>query len=323
MNLKELFNNLKTDNSPETRRELAERVNRNPEDFLEFVDFAFNPETGSFEAKNTILNLVDLYTTRLTLEVIEKAVLDADPQIRVRGLRGAYRSRVDSLNPVVEKMLRNVELDFETRKWSIHILGTTDPEHYKRLLRRTAREASEDMNLRKEAIFALTEEVDDEALGTLCALLGDPSPEIRKSVAWALSNISSPDTTNCLLAALEDENESVRDWAIRGLRDMDDSRALEKLADALVDGPPEEQVRIVRLVAEKRSEVIQRGIVVLLDSNSVDVRRVAAWAMGVSPYPPAVASLKTLLDDVDSEVRDYARVALIRSGVIEPSDLQV
>ncbi|TFF86304.1 HEAT repeat domain-containing protein [Candidatus Thorarchaeota archaeon] len=243
--------------------------------------------------------------------------------MRIRGLQAAYRSRVDSMNPIIEQMLRDEEQDFEVRKWSVHILGTTDPRKYKRTIRRKARDASEDLNLRKEAIFALTESDDDRTLGALCALLGDTNPEIRKSVAWALSKISSPDTINCLLAALEDDEESVRDWAIRGLRDMDDSRALEKLAEALVNSPPEEQVRMVRLVVEKRSEVILRALVVLLDSRSVEVRRVAAWAMGVSPYPPAVPSLKPLLEDSDGEVRDYARIALIRSGGLDPADLHL
>lgn len=318
MNLKDLFESLSRDNSPEARRQLAEIVNRNPEKFSRFIDSTFDASMESRDTKSHILGLVDLYNARVALQVIEKAITDTEPQMRVRGLQAAYRSRVDSLNPIIEQMLQDQEQDFEIRKWAIHILGTTDPKEYKRTIRRIARNTSEDLNVRKEAIFALTENADDEVLGTLCALLGDTDSEIRKSVAWALSNISSPDTINCLLAALEDEEEGVRDWAIRGLRDMDDSRALEKLADAVIDSPPEEQVRMVRLVVEKRSEVILRAIVVLLDSESVEVRRVAAWAMGVSPYPPAVASLKPLLDDVDSEVRNYAKIALIRSGGLEP-----
>jgi hypothetical protein len=312
---------LEVDSSPEARRTTAEEVNQNPERFLALLDSVFGNEES--EAKNRILDLVDLYSTRLALVVVERAIRDTDSRITVRGLQAAYRLRVDSLNSIIEELLLDEEQDFEIRKWALHILGKTDPRSYGRTIRRTARDVAEHPDLRKEAVFALTETPDDENLGLLCALLGDSDPEIRQSVAWALSDISSVDTINCLLAALEDDDETVRDWGIRGLRDMDDARALEKLSDALIRNSPEEQVRMVRLVVEKRSEVIQRAIVVLLDSASSEVRRVAAWAMGVSPYPPAVPSLKALLEDPDEEVRDYARVALIRSGGLDPSDLRL
>ncbi len=64
-------------------------------------------------------------------------------------------------------------------------------------------------------------------------------------------------------------------------------------------------------------------MVELLGSQDTHVRRIAAWALGVSPYPPAVPSLKELLNDEDEEVRDYARIALIRSGGLDPTDLKL
>ena len=185
------------------------------------------------------------------------------------------------------------------------------------------RNRSEDIDIRKEAIFALTQIVNDKTLGTLCSLLGDENVEIRQATAWALSNIGSSDTINCLLAALDDDDEKVRDWAIRGLRDMDDARALQGLADALHTNTPDEQVRMIRLIVERKSEVILRAIVELLCSEHTHVRRTAAWAMSVSPYPPAAPSLKDLLDDEDEDVRDFARIALIRSGGIDPMDLKL
>jgi len=80
---------------------------------------------------------------------------------------------------------------------------------------------------------------------------------------------------------------------------------------------------MIRLVIERKSEVILRAVVELLGSQDIHVRRTAAWALGVSPYPPAVPSLKELLNDEDEEVRDYARIALIRSGGLDPTDLQL
>ena len=302
------------------RYEIAEYINNHPEELEEVLNQAFSE---NFELKKPLLDIVDLLSGVQMVLVIEQAVLDDDVLTRRRGLQAAYRTRVDSLNTHIAEILSNKEEVFEVRKWAIHILASTDPEYYNDQIVKITRNSSEDVNIRKEAIFALTHIVNDKTLGTLCTLLGDSDVEIRQSGAWALSNIGSSDSINCLLAALDDDDEIVRDWGIRGLRDMDDARALQGLADAIHTSPPKEQVRMTRLVIERKSEVILRAIVELLGSQDVHVRRIAAWALGVSPYPPAVPSLKELLDDEDEEARDYARIALIRSGGLDPTDLQL
>ncbi|MBN2228142.1 MAG: HEAT repeat domain-containing protein [Candidatus Thorarchaeota archaeon] len=311
---------LKESNTLDKRRDLIEYIQAHSDEFDEILDTAFSEDSSS---KHRLLELVDFLSTALAVKIIERAVLGQDEQTRVKGLQAAYRTRIDSLNDHVERILRSPEERFEARKWSLHILGSTDPNYYSKSITRIARDLSEDIDLRKEAIFALTKIVNDKTLGVLCTLLGDTNAEIRQSGAWALSNIGSPDSINCLLAALDDMDEHVRDWAIRGLRDMDDSRALQGLANAIRCSSPEEQVRMTRLVIEKRSDVILRVIVELLDSSDTNVRRTAAWALSVSPYPPAAPSLKMLLDDADEQTRDYARIGLIRSGGIDPSDLRL
>jgi len=304
----------------DSRIEIAEHINNHPEEFEKVVNHAFSED---FKLKKSLLDIVDLLNGTQVVQVIEQAIVDDDVSIRRYGLQAAYRTRIDSLNDQVMEILSNKEEAFEVRKWAIHILASTDPEYYCSQIVRITRNKEEDVNIRKEAIFALTQIVNDKTLGTLCILLGDSDVEIRQSGAWALSNIGSSDSINCLLSALDDEDELVRDWAIRGLRDMDDARALQGLADAIHTSPPKEQVRMTRLVVERKSEVILRAIVELLSSKDTHVRCTAAWALGVSPYPPAVPSLKELLDDESEAVRDYARIALIRSGGLDPTDLQL
>ena len=306
------------------RKEIAEYINAHPDEFSDVLDSVFSETSGgNEESKQHIFDIVDLLNVKLAIQVIERAVGDPNSKIRVRGLQATYRTRVDSLNPQLIEILDDTKEIFEVRKWIVHILASTDPVNYGRVLRKTARNNHEDINLRKEAIFALTKVAGDDTLGTLCALLGDSNVEIRESGAWALSNIGSPDTINCLLAALDDEYEKVRDWAIRGLRDMDDTKALQGLADVMAEAPPSEQVRMIRLVVERKSEIILRAITQLLESHDIEVLRVAAWAIGVSPYPPAVPVLRNLLNHADDQVQYYAKVALVRSGEIDPTDLQL
>jgi len=309
---------LQESGTPERRRFIADYIHDHSHEFESLLGSTFENDDG---LKGHILDIVDLLNSTLMVRVIERAVMDNDVQTRIRGLQAAYRSRVDSVNVHVAQILMAEEEEFEARKWALHILGSTDPDYYCQMIRKMARDRSEDLRLRKEAVFALTKIVNDKTLGTLCTLLGDSNVEIRRSGAWALSNVGAPESVSCLLAALDDEDEDVRDWAIRGLRDMDDAHALQGLADAIHSSSPEEQVRMIRLVVERRSEVILRVIAELLGSQELDVRRTAAWALSVSPYPPAVPSLKTLLDDQDEQTRDYARVALIRSGGLDPTEL--
>jgi len=310
--------------SPDRRKEVAEYINAHPSDFDKVLDSIFTGTADDkMQVKQHILDLIDLLNSKLVIRVIERVITDSNARIRVRGLQAAYRTRIDSFNPQLVEILSNEQEEFEVRKWAVHILGSTDPRVYGRILRKTARDMREDMNLRKEAIFALTRVSDDETLGTLCALLGDPNVEIRMSGAWALSNMGIPESINCLLAALEDEYEGVRDWAIRGLRDMDDTKALQGLADAITRVPPTEQVRMIRLVIERRSEIILRAITELLGSEDIEVLRVAAWAIGVSPYPPAIPALTDLLKHQDEQVRSYAKTALARSGGIDSTDIHL
>ncbi len=317
----ELLADIKTQDK---RKEVADYINTHPDEFGDVLASIFaDTSDAKTESKQCILDLIDLLSTKLAIQVIEQVLLDSDSRIKVRGLQAAYRTRVDSLNPQLVDMLLDSEEEFEVRKWVVHILGSTDPRSYGRILRKMARDINEDVNLRKEAVFALTKVNDDETLGTLCALLGDSNVEMRESGAWALSNVGAPESINCLLAALEDESEKVRDWAIRGLRDMDDTKALQGLADVMARVSSEEQVRMIRLVVERKSEIILRAITELLSSEDVEVLRVAAWAIGVSPYPPAVPVLRDLMEHDDDQVSYYSKVAVVRSGGIDPSDLQL
>ncbi len=264
--------------------------------------------------KERILSLGDHLPDDISAAVIRMAIADDDEIIRVRGLQAAYRRRVNLLKEDITRILRDQHENFEARKWAIHILATTEGECCGDLIRALARDRTETPEMRREAIFALTSIAGEGSIGTLCVLLGDALPEIRQAAAWALGRISSPRSTDCLLAAIEDEDSEVRDWAIRALRDMDDTRALQGLADALSKSEPEEQVKLIRLLAEKRSEIIHRAITEALGSPHAVVRREAAWALSVTPYPPSAVALRELLSDDDEEVRKYAMSALKRLG---------
>jgi HEAT repeat protein len=299
--------------------EIAEYISQHPDEYSEVLNKAFNAENTIIEMKTRLLEIVDFLSSNQALTLIQTAINDEDSRIRARAVKAAYRTRVESLNEQIISLVTDQTEEFEIRKWGIHILASSDPDAYAKVVRRIARDQSEHTDIRREAIFALTNMDDDITLGVLCILLGDQDPEIRKSGAWALGKIRSSSVINCLLAAIDDNDDGVSDWAIRGLRDMDDARALQGLTDVMKSSEPQEQVRLIRLLIERRSDILLRAIAESLSSPNVHVRREAAWAMGVALFTPAIPSLETLLDDEDEQVRDYAKTALMRMGQFDPS----
>ena len=169
------------------RQEITEHFNSRPEDFWSLLDEIFDSsEDGYSEAKRRILDLVDFLIPRLAVQIIERAIFDADDRVRVRGLQATYRGQFDSLNAKILDMLKDSNESFEVRKWAIHILGGTDPRSYGRYLRRIMRDSKEDVAIRKEAIFALTNGPSDPTIGALCMLLGDSDADIRQAIQGVL-----------------------------------------------------------------------------------------------------------------------------------------
>ncbi|MFW9850470.1 MAG: hypothetical protein ACFFF4_15160, partial [Candidatus Thorarchaeota archaeon] len=150
------------------RREIAEHLDSEPNEFESLLEEIFHaPEDIDTEERALVLNLLDFLNDRLAISVIQRALIYPDAKVRVKGLQAAYRRQVDSLNNKIEEILRNSEEIFTIRKLAIHILGSTDPTSFGRLLRNIMKNDDEDIELRKEAIFALTNNPSNETVGAL------------------------------------------------------------------------------------------------------------------------------------------------------------
>ena len=174
------------------RREVAEYINGHPEEFTHLLRDVFTKnDAESLELKQKLFTYGDFINDKLAIEMTRQAIEDTEKQIRIGGLQFAYRRQIDSLNHLVVQILEDNQEPFETRKWAIHILGSNDPVGFGKSLRGIARNPLGSVELRKEAIFSLTNTESDETIGVLCALLGDSNPEIRQSGAWVLGKIGS------------------------------------------------------------------------------------------------------------------------------------
>ncbi len=280
---------------------------------MEFVEAVFGSDDAHYhQHRLRLLRLVDFLDSKSGHKIVLHALQDSSSEIRVRGLQAAYRIHDNSPDLHVADLLLSDEEPFNVRKWAVHLLSLSSSSEAQRILRFMARDQSVPLELRVEAIYAMTNSVDDRAIGTLCTLLGDSHPEVRQSSAWALAKISAPSSIMCLLAALEDSSDSVREWAARALLGMHSAHALQCLVDALHQAEPNEQIRLIRILVADRSDFVLRAIAQLLCSDDVRVRRHAAWAMGVARFAPSAPLLQELIDDEDDQVRRYAVVALRR-----------
>jgi HEAT repeat protein len=303
------------------RQEVAKKLNSSPECVEDLIKEIFQAaEQNCNDERECALNIVDFLIERLAVATAKAAIDCPNQRFRVKGLQAIYRRQSDALNNQIEEIVNNPDEEFLVRKLAIHILGSTNSENFGDLLRKIMRNNDESIELRKEAIFALTNSPSNVSIGSLCTNMGNENVEIRRASAWSLGKIGSEDSICCLLAGIEDSDNQVFEWSVRGLRDMDSTRALQELADVVRRSPPEEQERLIPLVVEKKSEITLRAIAELLEADNVSVKRQAAWAMAVSPYPPALGMLEKLVNHEDAQIREYAKKALTKLGKINPTD---
>jgi len=138
----------------------------------------------------------------------------------------------------------------------------------------------EDPEVLVTAIGAVT--ADGAAAGRLAELLARSSaPEVREAAANTLGRVGSTETVPTLVAALDDEAENVRWFAVEGLRKL-----------AATD-------RVLRI-----SELLETD-------PSARVREIAASTLGALGQPAGTVALRKALSDENERVRQKAEAALL------------
>lgn len=131
----------------------------------------------------------------------------------------------------------------------------------------------EDWMARDEAAVALARIRSEKAVGPLIAALKDPAGETRKAAAWVLGELEAAPAADALIASLADPEAG---WMAA--------------------------VALGKIGAEKAVMPLGR----LLESESRQARRAAAWALATIPSQRAAEALREAADDEDEEVRFWA-----------------
>lgn len=140
---------------------------------------------------------------------------------------------------------------------------------------------------------SLSRRGDDGAVAELSRILAqDPDPVVRTQAALALSRAGDPRATPALMAALADQQASVRIQAVHGLRRVEGDRAAEALGRVLLSDPDPSVRRVTASVLASLRDAAAGsalGTAISADGDA-SVRQAAAaayrrWEQAVRAQP--------------------------------------
>lgn len=172
---------------------------------------------------------------------------------------------------------------------------------------------SPDPNSRRWAAFALGVMGDPRPIPALASALNDPDKAMRKQAAIALGKIGTGHVVTPLAAALTDADREVREKAIEAM-----GKVGEPAVPLMTAGLRSSDVQVRRGSSAALARIGRPAISplagTLLEEDDRLARIAAVETLGKMSDERAVASLVLALMDTDSEIRDMAAQALVRTG---------
>jgi HEAT repeat protein len=158
----------------------------------------------------------------------------------------------------------------------------------------------------------LAQKVSDAAVRGLVDALRDSDIEVRRHAAEALGGIEDTAAINALAEALtRDSDASVRKTAAWALGEIEDARAVAALVAALRnDKDMEVRKTAAWALGQIESPAAIEGLGAALGDASPEVRKTAVWALGEIEDARAVPVLLPFLKDGDIDIRKTAVWAL-------------
>lgn len=227
--------------------------------------------------------------------------------------------------PFPELIAAMASEDVELRRGAVYVLAQLgDPRGREPLVKALS---DTDAGVRQRAAAGLAVIGDRSAALPLVRLLDDPDPAVRRAAATALRN-GGPAAVDPLLARLKDSDPRMRREVKISLALTRDPRAVEPLLQLLRQAEPD--LELSELLGHwKGNKELIRGLIVLLPSPEQVVRSKVAWALTVDNGKigilgrEAVEPIAAALKSPDVEVRRVAALSmrnLAASGVLEAGD---
>jgi cyclophilin family peptidyl-prolyl cis-trans isomerase/HEAT repeat protein len=154
---------------------------------------------------------------------------------------------------------------------------------------------------------------DPQGLPALHSLLVEGKPPVRREAAFALGLIRDATSARHLLAAVSDSDTETAVWAAASLADLqiDLGRVIQALEG---QNPTARWLRLSPYLFRFPPAQIQDVAPTGLQSESAQVRAMAAFALARKPQLEAVEVLRSRIDDPDPRVRGWVARALGQIG---------
>jgi hypothetical protein len=153
--------------------------------------------------------------------------------------------------------------------------------------------------------------MDPAVLRAFRSFIRDDNRCVRNIAARALGDHGGREYYDLFLGLLRDSRADLRETGALGLGEIEDSRAINPLSDALSrDENPAVRVIAAWALGQIEEKVAIEPLARALNDRASEVRRTAAWALGELEDVRAVRPLSTALNDQAVEVRLVAVWAL-------------
>jgi HEAT repeat protein len=289
-------------------------------------------DVNNREVKREILDSIaeskdEAAAVRFLIKVTET---EPDRELRKEAIDGLGESKDPASLKALEKLINDPNTDADLQQEAVDAISEKEPDvavpllvkfaktHKSIRVRReamdhlgeipgqlsfmadVARDESENLDLRKEAIEAIGESQDSEAIKMLETLYSDiANREVRREILDAVSEGHDKEAAFSFLmkVARSDEDQEMRQEALSGLSQMNDDRAIEALSDLYGSERNEEmKEEIIEALAESNMKRALRKLIEVAKSDpSPKMRRKAIEALGESDDPEAAEFLEKIM----------------------------
>jgi HEAT repeat protein len=212
---------------------------------------------------------------------------------------------------LVEVVYRSIPPNVEELKAAGNVEGLLKALGYQEddAIRRAALTALSEMGHGQDAVRALGNMNDAQALTLLKQALKDSDAKVRVAAIQALGKTEDSSVRRLLLKALKDSDPNVRKTALQSLARTNNARTVKELVMAL--GDPNWGVRnqAVHSLGTMGASAV-KPLIATLEHEDKDVRTLAINALGKIGDARAVKALTGVLDDADPDVRKEVPTAL-------------
>ncbi|MCK5558292.1 MAG: HEAT repeat domain-containing protein, partial [Candidatus Hydrogenedentes bacterium] len=163
-----------------------------------------------------------------------------------------------------------------------------------------------------EAARLLTS-IGKDALDDLIRACDDPNPSVRAGAIRSLGDIGDESAVSIVFGKLTDTDAGVRVAAANSLGKMAPAKVISLLTDALSQGDPVEQQRIIEILPDIGESLVPQ-LRAMLERGDTRSRQGAAFILGKLKAETAVPALGRATRDGDWNVAWYAAQALAEIG---------